>query len=113
MEVGDNVITFNVYEAMRHPFEDYSLLGLSTLDAYIEETQDEHELLLQHSEKAEYELFKFEISSSSVFSLDSSGDVSSINQVSVDSLLSTLQSFSFTVTIFLLRISLQNQNWML
>lgn len=36
MEVGNNVITFNVYKAMRHPFKDYSLLGLSTIDVYIE-----------------------------------------------------------------------------
>nr|KYP31036.1 Transposon Ty3-G Gag-Pol polyprotein [Cajanus cajan] len=39
MEVGDHKVNFNMYEAMKHPYEDYSLLGVSAIDIIME---DEH-----------------------------------------------------------------------
>ena len=32
MKVDDQLFKFNVYEAMKHPFERYSLLGLNFID---------------------------------------------------------------------------------
>ena len=50
MEVGDHIISFSVYEAMKHPFEDYSLLVLSLIDAFIDEAIVRHELSLCDAE---------------------------------------------------------------
>ena len=41
MEVGDNKINFNIYEAMKHPHEDYSLLNISAIDTMVEEVCSE------------------------------------------------------------------------
>ena len=57
-------------------------------------------MLKSNRAECEYEISSSS-SSSSIFSLDSNGDVSSINYISVDSLLSTLKSFSLSVTNFL------------
>ena len=46
MEVGTQVIKFNVYEVMKHPFEDYSLLGLNAIDMLCDDMIDEHVLTL-------------------------------------------------------------------
>ena len=40
MEVGTQVIKFNVYEVMKHPFEDYSLLGLNAIDMLCDDMID-------------------------------------------------------------------------
>ena len=32
-EVGDQRVNFNMYEAMRHPYEDYLLLGVNAIDS--------------------------------------------------------------------------------
>ena len=37
MQVGNQIIRFDVGEAMRHPHEDYSLLGLSVVDSLMHE----------------------------------------------------------------------------
>ena len=40
MEVGDQKVNFNMYEAIRHPYEDYSLLGVNAIDVVLESVND-------------------------------------------------------------------------
>ncbi|XP_028762941.1 uncharacterized protein LOC114721276 [Neltuma alba] len=42
--VGEQVVSFNMYEAMRHPYEDYSLLGLNVIDVAIDNVVSDFEL---------------------------------------------------------------------
>ena len=42
MQVGNQIISFDVGKAMRHPHEDYSLLGLSVVDYLMHVICDEH-----------------------------------------------------------------------
>ena len=44
MEVGDNKVSFNMYEAMKHPYEDYSLLGVNMIDIVVEDACSKVEL---------------------------------------------------------------------
>ncbi|RDX72129.1 hypothetical protein CR513_48427, partial [Mucuna pruriens] len=37
MEFGDNLVQFNIFEAMKHPTEDYSLFGIDLIDELVEE----------------------------------------------------------------------------
>ncbi|RDX75953.1 hypothetical protein CR513_44113, partial [Mucuna pruriens] len=37
MEFGDNLMQFNIFEAMKHPTEDHSLFGIDLLDEIVEE----------------------------------------------------------------------------
>ena len=42
MKVDDQLFTFNVYEAMQHPFERYSLLGLNFIDGLMDDWVSQH-----------------------------------------------------------------------
>ena len=42
MKVDDQLFKFNVYEAMKHPFERYSLLGLNFIDGLMDEWVSQH-----------------------------------------------------------------------
>ncbi|KAJ8755397.1 hypothetical protein K2173_019195 [Erythroxylum novogranatense] len=44
MEVGDQQVSFNMYEAMKHPHEDYSLLGVNMIDLAVENACQKYEL---------------------------------------------------------------------
>ncbi|XP_028763644.1 uncharacterized protein LOC114721918 [Neltuma alba] len=46
MEVGNHKICFNMYEAMKHPYKDYSLLGVNAIDLAIKKARDDFELNL-------------------------------------------------------------------
>ncbi|RDX87505.1 hypothetical protein CR513_31006, partial [Mucuna pruriens] len=37
MEFGDNLVQFNIFEAMKHPTEDHSLFGIDLIDELVEE----------------------------------------------------------------------------
>ncbi|RDX77577.1 hypothetical protein CR513_42273, partial [Mucuna pruriens] len=37
MEFGDNLVHFNIFEAMKHPTEDHSLFGIDMIDELVEE----------------------------------------------------------------------------
>ncbi|RDY02994.1 hypothetical protein CR513_13473, partial [Mucuna pruriens] len=37
MEFGDNLVQFNIFEAMKHPIEDHSLFGIDLIDELVEE----------------------------------------------------------------------------
>ncbi|RDX80392.1 hypothetical protein CR513_39068, partial [Mucuna pruriens] len=37
MEFGDTLLQFNIFEAMKHPIEDYSLFGIDLIDELVEE----------------------------------------------------------------------------
>ncbi|RDY08477.1 hypothetical protein CR513_07287, partial [Mucuna pruriens] len=37
MEFGDNLVQFNIFEAMKHPIKDHSLFGIDLIDEQVEE----------------------------------------------------------------------------
>ncbi|XP_028805369.1 uncharacterized protein LOC114760278 [Neltuma alba] len=103
IEVRDKKIQFDVYEAMKHPFKDYSLLDVNAIDCFIDEAKVEYECSL-HKLNEEETLdtgFSF-LDVNSLFCLDSflddKDDVCSIDSLTVDSSLSTLSSFSFDLS---------------
>ncbi|RDY11582.1 hypothetical protein CR513_03732, partial [Mucuna pruriens] len=40
MEFGDNLVQFNIFEAMKHPTEDHSLFGIDLIDELVEDSED-------------------------------------------------------------------------
>ncbi|KAJ8763777.1 hypothetical protein K2173_003559 [Erythroxylum novogranatense] len=44
MEVGDQQVSFNIYEAMKHPHEDYSLLGVHMINLAVDDACQNYKL---------------------------------------------------------------------
>ncbi|KAK4260242.1 hypothetical protein QN277_003385 [Acacia crassicarpa] len=102
MKVGNNKLSFNMYEAMKHPSEDYSLLGVNSIDFVIDDLVEEYELNL-HTDDCNLECGisldscgdKFP--SPSVNKFDSLGsEISDLNPSMVDCWLSSPDDFSLT-----------------
>ena len=119
MEVGEHVVTFNMNEATRYPFDNAAFVGLNAIDLAVEQVRDEHEmnmhdvyhmnpthLLDSPSELASeiashdsslsaYDAYFESLSSVYSFSNSCGNDVSCVNSLEIDSMLSISQDFSF------------------
>ena len=103
MEVGNHKLSFNMYEAMKHPFEDYSLLGVNSIDLALDDVVNGYELNL-HTDDCDLncgialDSYEKKFSSpSSVDNFDSLGSkISNLNSSMVDCWLSSLSDFSLT-----------------
>ena len=117
MEVGEHVVTFNMNEAMKYPFDNSAFAGLNAIDYAVEETRDEHELSLHdgydsvlHNSQNSHEAFQEHVDSnsslsayndyfeslSSVYSFSCSceGNASCFNCLDINSMLSPSQDIS-------------------